>query len=556
MTRFVAGIVSVLFVAACATQDVQQSSRADIAGYADELLLRTYRSDAPGAAILVAQSDTVLFRGARGEADVATDAQLRPDSVFRIGSITKQFTAAAVLTLVEDGHVRLDDPLSRHLPDYPNGDNITVLQLLNHTAGVRNFNGLPNYVEGIERDLTTAEIINLFRDEPVDFAPGANWAYSNSGYVLLGAVIERVTGMAWHAYLEQRFFRPLGMRHTGYGHDPRFAAQQVLGYSYHDGSVAPMRSMSMTQPHAAGALVSNINDLLIWNHALHEGRVLRSEAYVRMVTPEGAAAGEGIRYGFGLYEHNIRGHRALQHGGRIFGFIASLTYLPGPDITVVVLENDDAHNGLEQADALARRLAAAALGEPYPDMTAVPVGVDAMQEMVGVYDFGDGVTRTLRIGDGQLTAQRGAGPRAVLTPIGADDFLYEDGFNRLRLERDAAGAVVAARFFANGDGAGDRGVRSSIEVGAPTGLQLPRADLERLIGVYANNEVAVSVTLEGEVLMGQIADQEAFRLLATAPGQFDVEEAGASVEFSPGEGPAAELIIRQNGRETSLRRTP
>lgn len=556
MTRFVAGIVGVLSVAACATQDVQESSRADIARYADELVVRAHRSDAPGAAILVAGGDTVLFRDARGEADVATHAQLRPDSVFRIGSITKQFTAAAVLTLVEDGRVRLDDPLSRYLSDYPNGDHITLLQLLNHTAGVRNFNGLPNYIEGIDRDLTTAEIISLFRDEPADFAPGANWAYSNSGYVLLGAVIERVTGMAWHAYLEQRFFRPLGMRHTGYGHDPRFSAQQVRGYRYDGDAVAPMLSMSMTQPHAAGALVSNVDDLLIWSRALHEGRVLQSEAYVGMVTPEGAAAGEGIRYGFGLYEQTVRGHRVLQHGGRIFGFIASLTYLPGPDITVVVLENDDAHNGSEQADGLARRLAAAALGEPYPDMTAVPVDVAIVQEMVGVYDFGGGVTRTLRVRDGQLTAQRGAGPRAVLTPIGADDFLYEDGFNRLRLERDAAGAVVAARFFANGDGGGDRGVRSSVEVGAPTGLQLPRADLERLVGVYANNEVSVTVSLEGDVLMGQIAGQEAFRLLATAPTQFDVEEGGASVEFSPGDGPPEELIIRQNGRETLLRRTP
>jgi hypothetical protein len=220
-----------------------------------------------------------------------------------------------------------------------------------------------------------------------------------------------------------------------------------------------------------------------------------------------------------------------------------------------VLENDDAHNGPEQADTLVRRLAAAALGEPYPDMTPVPVDATILQDMVGVYDFGGDVTRTLRIRDGQLTAQRGAGRRAILTPIGIDDFLYEDGFNRLRIERDAAGAVVGARFFANGDGAGDRGVRTSVDVSAPTGLQLPRAALERFVGTYANNEVSMIVSLEGDTLMAQIPGQEAFRLLATAPTQFDVEEAGASAEFSLGDGPAAELIIRQNGRETVLRRT-
>lgn len=553
--RFVAGLVVSLSLAACATQASQSAPREERARYG-ELVTRTYNAEGPGAAILVARGDTVLFRGARGEADIGTHAALRPDSVFRIGSVTKQFSAAALLTLVDDGRARLDDPLSLYLPDFPNGDRITLRQLLNHTAGVRNFNGLPHYMAGIERDLTTAEIVDLFRNEPADFAPGESWDYSNSGYVLIGAVIESVTGMAWHEYLDQRIFRPLGMRHTGYGHDPRFAAQQVHGYRLEGDAVAPAAPMSMTQPHAAGALVSNVDDLMIWMRALHEGRVLRDDTYALMVTPEGAAAAEGVRYGFGLFETTIRGRRVLQHGGRIFGFIASLTYVPDADVSVVVLENDDAHNGPEQADALARRFVGLALGEPYPDMTPAPIDAATLQALEGVYDFGEGVTRALRLRDGRLTSQRGNGPVIALTPIAADDFLYEGGFSRLRIERDASGGVANVRHFANGDGAGVRGVRTDADVHAVrTGLQLPLEALQRFTGVYENNEVSLTVFLEGNELRAQIPDQPAFRLLATSAAQFDVEGEGATIEFSSGPEPAAEAIIVQGGRQTVLRRT-
>src|SRR5690606_29190259 len=148
---------------------------------------------------------------------------------------------------------------------YPNGDRITVLMLLNHTSGVRSYTGIPGYMaEGIRRDLTTAQLVEVFRDQPVDFAPGADWAYNNSGYVLLGAVIEAASGKPWHVHLEETLFRPLGMTHTGYGHDPRFNADQVAGYSWDGEKVTPMAQLSMTQPHAAGALVSTVGDLLIW----------------------------------------------------------------------------------------------------------------------------------------------------------------------------------------------------------------------------------------------------------------------------------------------------
>ncbi len=562
MNRHLLALVLLAALVPCATSAARaQAATAapapdEIGRVAGELLARRYPADGPGGALLIARGDVVLFRAARGEADVDGDVPLQPDSVFRIGSMTKQFAAAGLLKLVEAGKLGLDDPLAQHLPGWPGGERITVLQLLNHTAGVPSYTALPGYMDGpIRQDLTTAQMLDVFRDLPPDFEPGAGWSYSNSGYVLVGAVIEAASGKPWHAWLEEALFEPLGMRHTGYGHDPRFAAQQVHGYSRDGHALQPMQPMSMTQAHAAGALVSTVDDLLAWNRALHEGRVLSETSYARMITPAGEAAAPGIGYGLGLFTATLRGQPFLDHGGHIFGFISSLSYVPGSDITVVILENDDSEDGEEEADALARRLAALALGQPFPEPRAVPVEPATLQAAEGVYRFAGDVVRLLRVVDGKLTAQRGSNPRAPLTPIAPDDFLYPDGFNRLQLERDAGGEVRAMRFFAQGEGGGELGARTDEPLPAlPVAVELPRAALERLVGDYASGDVELRIELDGDVPWALLAGQDPVRLRATSATLFEVEEAPASLEFPAGDAPATQVIMRQGGRELVLPR--
>jgi D-alanyl-D-alanine carboxypeptidase len=557
MKRIVIAIVLICLGAAWVNGAAAPPSQGDVARFANELMMRTYRSDAPGGVVLVARGDTVLFRAARGEADIEGNVPLRPDSVFRIGSVTKQFAAAGVLKLVEAGKVGLDDPLSKYVSNYPGGERITVRQLLNHTSGVKSYTRLRGYMDGpVQRDLTTAQMIDVFQNEPADFAPGADWAYSNSGYVLVGAVIEAASGMPWHAYLDQVLFKPLGMRHTGYGHDPKFVAMQVRPYSYDGDTVIPAKPISMTQPHAAGALVSNVDDLFTWNRALHEGRVLKDTNYVQMVTPTGAAAKPNINYGFGIFGTKVRTHKALHHGGGIFGFTSSLMYVPGEDITIVVLENDDTDGTADVADGLAKKIAAFALGEPYPEPRAIAIDASALKEAEGVYRFPDGVTRTLRVVEGKLTAQRDQRPRAALTPIGRDDFLYEDGFNRLKLERDG-GKIARMRLFPNGDGDGEVGARTNEPLPAePTGVTLPRAALERLTGTYGKDDMAMKIFIEGETLKAQLPGQPPVTLRATSPTMFQVVEADATLEFAAGDGPSAQVTLRQGGRTIVLPRAP
>ena len=423
---------------------------ADFARTAEALLADTYRTDAPGVAVLVMRGDEVLYRGARGEADVYADVPLTPEDRFRIGSVTKQIAAAGLLTLVDAGKVALDDPLSKFMPDYPDGARITIEQLLNHTSGIKDYTQIPGTMEGpIRRDLTTARLVDYFKNEAPDFGPGEQWAYSNSGYVLVGAIIEVASGQPWHEYLQQTFFAPLGMHDTGYGADPAVVARQVHGY-VNNGTAnpSPAPPISMTQSHAAGAIVSTIDDLARWNRALHEGHVLKPDTYARMITPVGKAMDVG--YGYGIWPSTVRGAPAMQHSGGIPGFDAHLTYLPGPDITVAVLRNLET----QETPLLARRLAAIALGDPYPAVKPVVVDLATLEQYVGVYRVDEHATRTLRVVDGKLTVQRTDRPREDLTAIADDTFVYADGFNRIRMERDAAGKVTGMRFFSEGEGDG------------------------------------------------------------------------------------------------------
>jgi D-alanyl-D-alanine carboxypeptidase len=530
---------------------------AALAEYAQALLAKNYPADGPGAAVLVARGDEILFRGAAGRDEVGRDDPLRPEDTFRLGSVTKQFAAAAVLKLVEAGKVKLDDPLTKYVADYPNGRNITVRQLLDHTSGVKSYTSIPGMMEGpIRKDVDTAQLIASFKDEKPDFAPGEGWLYNNSGYVLVGAVIEAASGQPWHEYLEETFFEPLGMRHTGYGHDPSVAKAQVHGWAYDGGKPVPAAPLSMTQPHAAGALVSNVDDLLRWNRALHEGKLLTPEHYALMTTPAGKAA--AAHYGYGIGTGTVRGQPLLTHGGGIFGFSTTLGYVPGPDITVAVLQNaDGAPAGKDGPDVLARRLMAQALGSPYPVPVPIAVAPEALQELQGVYRVDEHATRTLRVVDGQLTSQRSGGSRSVLTPIGRDEFLYEDGFNRFTVERDAAGKVTGMRFYEMGEGAGVVAARTADPLPAERqALTLPVATLQRLVGNYEGMGTTLKVFLDGETLKTQLADQPAFVLHAESAHRFFLKEVDAALEFAQGDDPAAKVTLHQGPQPVEFTRAP
>lgn len=437
----------------------EPAGKAEVERYARQLMEKAYPADGPGAAILVARGDEVLYRGARGRASIELGVPLDAGQVFRMGSISKQMAAAGLLTLVEQGRLSLDDPLSKFLPDYPGGGNVSVRMLLNHTSGIKSYTGIPGVMQGpIMQDRSTAQMIETFKDLKPDFAPGQGYAYNNSGYVLVGAIIEKVSGQPWHAYLKQALFEPLGMRHTSYGLESAGVIPgMVQGYTGEPGRPAKAGYLSMTQPHAAGALVTSVDDLLRWNRALHEGKVLKDATYRQMITPVGKATGS--RYGFGIESLTLRGQPMLEHGGGIHGFATRLLYLQGSDITVAVLQNTDSPAEGEEPGDVSRRLAAFVLGEPFPEPIAVAVDAASLQSALGTYRAGPEQVFALRLVEGKPVLQEGERRHAVL-PIGPDDFVYAHRLTRFRIERDGSGRAVAMRYFRMGDGEGERIPRS------------------------------------------------------------------------------------------------
>ncbi|NZA26204.1 serine hydrolase [Luteimonas sp. SJ-92] len=548
-------LVALLFASAGALQ-AAPPDKAEVAAFAERMLADNCDLQAPGMAVLVARGDEVLFRGACGRASLELDVPLAPEQVFRIGSVTKQMSAAAVLKLAEDGRLALHEPLTKYVPGYPGGDAITVAMLLDHTSGIRSYTDIPGAMAGpVRLDVTTAELIDAFKDQQPDFAPGEGWSYNNSGYVLVGAVIEAASGMSWHAYLQDALFAPLGMAHTRYGN----AAEGVIpghvsGYTRIGERWAAANPLSMTQPHAAGALVSTVDDLLRWNRALHAGRVLHEDSYRRMVTPAGKAAEHD--YGYGIVAGTLRGQPVLQHGGGIFGFSSYLLYLPDSDLSVAVLYNADAGRpGMLGTGRLGNLLAAHAIGRPYPEKTPIEMDPDTLREYEGVYRIDDANTRVLRVSDGGLTSQRTGGPAYALIPVAPDTFLFEEGFSRMVLERDAAGRVRAMRFYPEDEGEGEVVERTDEPLpAARDAIELPAAALERLVGEYVREGMTLTIVLEGGTPKAQLTGQPAFEIFAESPSRFFLKVVDATLEFAPASGRPDTVTLHQGGAVLEFRR--
>jgi len=532
-------------------------SKPDVAAFAERTLAANCDKAAPGMAVLLARGDEVLYRGACGSANLELGVPLSADQVFRIGSVTKQFAAAAALKLAEAGKLSLEDPLSKFVRGYPGGERVTVRMLLNHTSGVRSYTDIPGVMTGLtgRRDVTTAELIDTFKAEKPDFGPGEGWHYNNSGYVLLGAVIEAASGKPWYTYLDDVFFKPLGMTRTGYG-NPQDALipGHVDGYSLKDDQWARAGYISMTQPHAAGALVSTVDDLLKWNRALHEGKVLQDASYRTMVTPVGKAAGES--YGFGIVSGTLRGMQQLQHSGGIHGFSSHLLYVPGSDITAAVLYNaDGGRPGVQGTAGIANMLAAYAIGKPYPDKKAIAVDAATLKQYEGVYRVDKGVVRAVRLVDGKLTSQRTGSPAYVLLPVAKDAFLFEEGFSRMQFERGTDGGITAMRFFPDDEGTGQVVARSDEPMPeGRTAVELPAAALARIAGTYALQGATLAVTVDGATAKAQLTGQPAFEIFAESASRFFLKVVDAVLVFAPEDGRPVSVTLHQGGREMVFQR--
>jgi CubicO group peptidase (beta-lactamase class C family) len=292
--------------------------------------------------VLVAHGDEILLDRSYGYAEIESRQPNMPGTQFRIGSVTKQFTAAAILLLEQDGLLSLDDRIADHLPDTPPAwSGVTIFHLLTHTSGIPSFTGLREFHNGTLAPGSAEATVNLVRDRPVEFLPGQRKNYSNSGYVLAGYLLERIAGVSYEEFLRTRIFAPLGMRDSGVeiGHGEAFG--HARGYVRRDGGLYPARPIDIGVLHGAGALYSTTHDLLRWTRAMFGGEFLSAESLAKLTTPF------KDDYALGIAVHRRSGQLVIEHFGGVAGFNSHLAYYPESDVTVVVLANV---NGATPAD--------------------------------------------------------------------------------------------------------------------------------------------------------------------------------------------------------------
>ena len=343
-----------LLLAGLATLDAHTATAQSFATRADALLTSYHAAGLLNGSVLVAKGDSILYERGFGEADMAWHVPNTPGTKFRIASATKQFTAALVHQLAEQGLIDLDAPISTYLPDYPaeQGRRVTPRHLLTQTAGIPNYTSLPVWRDLKRDSFAPDSFLKVFAGLPLEFEPGSKFNYSNSNYFVLGVLVEHVTGQPYATAIRTRLLAPLGLTDTGYDTRSTVVERMASGYVRAGSAYAPERYVDVSLPYAAGMLYSTVRDLHRWKRALHRGAPFRNAATLaKMLTPP-----NGAQYG---YAHGIAVNRSgfgadtvlsIGHGGHIEGFNSDDRYLPEQEWTVIVLDNTNGDVGRVGSD--------------------------------------------------------------------------------------------------------------------------------------------------------------------------------------------------------------
>lgn len=522
---------------------------ADFAAKADAIVAKAWPADGPGAAVIVTEGGKPVYQTGRGLADIAAKTPITPATVFRIGSITKQFSAAVVLQLAAEGKLSLDDPVSRFFPDWPKPSAAaTVRQLLNHTSGMQSYTDIPGWMveTNTARPYTNDQMIAVFKDLPAPSKPGEAWAYNNSAYFLLGAIIEKVTGKPWHEEVRERIAGPLNLTSFRYGVEEGQVPAMAKGYAVSEqGEAGSPPNIHMSVPGAAGALIGTVGDLATWANALHHGRIVDAASYKAMTTKTKASDGKESPYGYGLFLTELRGHPTIGHGGGIFGFVTSSIYIPEKDVFVAVFHN--AAPSKTSPDEIAAKLAMLAAGDPFPELQKQPVDLKSVEPLLGRYKVeGQAAERIFFARDGRLFTRRTGGSEMEVFPAGNNRYFYEGGVTWFDV---TPGATPVMAMYHSGAKTAEKATRAGPVPAEEKPADVPRATLERYVGSYSVGGALAAVTLGDDGLSVKLGEQPTLRLIPRSATEFSVQGVDAKVVFNAdADSPAKSITIHQGGR--------
>lgn len=534
MHRFILSTLVALATLSAAAQDTRRMAQAAESHAADHKFM---------GAVLVAKAGQPLFAQTYGFANLEWQTAFTPDTKFRLGSLTKQFTAAAILLLEERGKLVLDDLVSQHLPDTPPAwQIITIRHLLTHTSGIPNVTSQPGYATWKLRPSPPEQTLAHVRDLPLEFTPGEKFAYSNSGYILLGQLIEHLSGRSYAAFVTDEIFQPLGMTNSGYDSNRALIPHRASGYVPGPDGPTNAPYVDLQFPHAAGGLYSTTHDLVRWTEGVFGGTFLSPASRDKMIAPF------KNDYALGVAVKTIDGLKSIEHGGGIEGFNTYLAYHPETRLTVVVLANI---NGPAAAE-LAGQLAAIASDQPVTlpsERATVTVSDEILQSYVGIYQLTPQLTITMRFTKGRLTTQLSGQPAFPVFAESETKFFLKVVNAQLEFIKNASGRVTDVVLHQNGRS--QKAPRISDTVTEPTAIELPRAVKASYVGTYElSPDFILTITLNGDQLMSQATGQANFPLFPESETKFFFKVVDAQIEFFKNpDGTVPHLILHQAGRE-------
>ena len=393
-------------------------------------------------AVLVVQKGKIIYQKAFGMADREWNVPNTVATKFRIGSITKQFTASCILQLAEQGKLSVEDKLDKYFPGYPKGDSVTLHMLLNHTSGIKNYTDIPEFWGKSVQQLSVDSMIAVFKNKPYDFSPGTKWSYSNSGYFLLGAIVEKVSGKKFRDFLFENVIQKAGLKNTDMDRLDSILQYRATGYSKSPSGWQHAMYISMEGPFSAGALFSTVGDLQKWMQALISNQVLSPASTKKMTTPYMG------KYGYGLLIDSLKQHRRIWHNGGIPGFSSHLAYYPDDDVYIVALSNNDG-NSDQVGVSLASILYDLPVFTPYISKE-VKIDPSLLDHYTGKYMATSPIELIKK--DNKLYRHREDAPDVELKPESNTRFFYADGSDRfIEFETGKPGNVTKAWFIGNGE---------------------------------------------------------------------------------------------------------
>jgi CubicO group peptidase (beta-lactamase class C family) len=501
----------------------------------------------PAVVVLVSKDGKVVYRKAFGYADIQKNIKATEESKFRIGSITKQFTAAAILKLQEENKLQITDKLSKYFPDFPRANEVTLHHLLTHTSGIHSYTNKPEFIKKVTKPVTNEELINFFKNDPYDFNPGEEARYNNSGYFLLGYIIEKVSGKSYGAYLKHTFFDPLGMNDTDV-HSRNLSLQnESKGHINNGGKYESAPDWDMTWAGGAGALYSTVDDLYKWNEALYNGKVLSDKSLSAALTPvklNNGTVPAGFEYGYGLGLGKFRDIPTAQHGGGLHGFISQLSRYPDEKLTVAILTNISP----PQANLNANTIAQFYLWDKMAKQSsyaAQAVSAQNLKAYEGRYDFRNGAVMIITSEGNDLFAQLTGQSKFPIFPSAPDEFFWKVVEAKIKFTKNEKGEVTGGHFSQGGNE-----------------IDVPKMKEEKVISIdpvlykkyvgkydYGNN-FHITVTTENDKIFAQGTNQPKLEIFPVSETEFVLKEANGRILFINGhDGKVEKLNLDMGGQK-------